>query len=152
MEHNITKDRRGALHNILDTIPRGDEVIYHIGEYAGGYHKTDAMDLCLAGKCILYQRKVEPGKFHYIARKPLKLVRDWQVGDPVGMGEVYLPTTDSKEAYSAACNEALLDSAAEYAMELKTVEARRDFIATWPENQRNALKAKIKTLWETQND
>jgi hypothetical protein len=74
------------------------------------------------------------------------------VGDPVGTGEVYLPSRDSKEAYNAACNEELLDSAARYAMELKTVEARRDFIATWPESRRNALKAKIKTLWETRND
>jgi hypothetical protein len=72
------------------------------------------------------------------------------VGDPVRMGEVYLPSRDSKEAYSAACNEELLDSAARYAMELRTVEARRDFIATWPESRRNALKAKIKTLWETE--
>ena len=70
------------------------------------------------------------------------------MGDPVGMGEVYLSTRDSKEAYNAACNEEMLDSAARYAMELRTVEARRDFIATWRENQRNALKAKIKDLWE----
>lgn len=74
------------------------------------------------------------------------------MGDPVGMGEAYLPTRDSKEAYNAACNEALLDSAARYAMELRTIEARRDFIATWPESRRNELKAKIKTLWETRND
>lgn len=74
------------------------------------------------------------------------------MGDPVGMGEVYLPTKDSKEAYNAACNEKMLDSAARYAMELRTVEARRDFIATWPESRRNALKAKIKTLWEKRND
>ena len=73
------------------------------------------------------------------------------MGDPVGMGEVYLPTRDSKEAYNAACNEELLDSAARYAMELRTVEARRDFIATWPESRRNALKEKIKTLWEKRN-
>ena len=74
------------------------------------------------------------------------------MGDPVGMGEAYLPSRDSKEAYHAACNEEMLDSAARYAMELRTVEARRDFIATWPESRRNALKAKIKTLWETRND
>lgn len=76
----------------------------------------------------------------------------WQVGDPVGMGEVYLLSRDSKEAYNAACNEEMLDSAARYAMELRTVEARRNFIATWPESRRNALKAKIKTLWEKRND
>ena len=74
------------------------------------------------------------------------------MGDPVGMGEVYLPSKDSKEAYNAACNEKMLDSAARYAMELKTVEARRDFIATLPERRRNELKAKIKTLWEKRND
>ena len=74
------------------------------------------------------------------------------MGDPVGLGEVYLPSRDSKEAYNAACNEEMLDSAARYAMELRTVEARRDFIATWPESRRNALKAKIKTLWEKRND
>lgn len=50
--------------------------------------------------------------------------------DPVGMGEIYLPTRDSKDAYNAACNEEMLNSAARYAMELRTVEARRDFIAT----------------------
>lgn len=74
------------------------------------------------------------------------------MGDLVGMGEIYLPTRDSKDAYNAACNEEMLDSAARYAMELRTVEARRDFIATWPESRRNALKAKIKTLWEVRND
>ena len=74
------------------------------------------------------------------------------MGDPVGTGEAYLRSINSKEAYNAACNEEMLDSAARYAMELRTVEARRNFIATWRENQRNALKAKIKTLWETRND
>jgi hypothetical protein len=73
MEHNITKNGRGALHNTLETIPRGDEIIYHIGEYAGGPHKKDAMALYLAGECLLFQRKVGPGQFAYIARKPLKL-------------------------------------------------------------------------------
>lgn len=75
-------------------------------------------------------------------------MKAWKMGDPVGMGEVYLLTRDSKEAYNAACNEEMLDSAARYAMELRTVEARRDFIATWRENQRNALKEKIKDLWD----
>jgi len=70
------------------------------------------------------------------------------MGDPVGMGEVFLPTRDSKDAYNNACNDEMLNSAAEYAVLLRTVEARRDFIASWRENQRNALKAKIKELWE----
>jgi hypothetical protein len=72
MEYNIVKDQRGTLHTVLDSIKRGDEVVYHIGEYASGKHKADALELYNQGKCILYQRKLGDGKFAYIARKPLK--------------------------------------------------------------------------------
>ena len=73
MEYNIVKDRRGVLHTMLDSMKRGDEVVYHIGEYAAGKHKADALELYNQGKCILYQRRMGPGKFAYIARKPLML-------------------------------------------------------------------------------
>jgi hypothetical protein len=72
MEYNIVKDQRGVLHTMLDSMKRGDEVVYHIGEYAAGKHKADALELYNQGKCILYQRKLGDGKFAYIARKPLK--------------------------------------------------------------------------------
>jgi hypothetical protein len=72
MEYNIVKDQRGTLHTVLDSIKRGDEVVYHIGEYCSGKHKVDAMELYNQGKCILYQRKLGDGKYAYIARKPLK--------------------------------------------------------------------------------
>jgi hypothetical protein len=72
MEYNIVKDQRGTLHTVLDSIKRGDEVVYHIGEYCSGKHKADALALYDQGKCILYQRKLGDGKFAYIARKPLK--------------------------------------------------------------------------------
>ena len=73
MEYNIVKDQRGALHTMLDSMKRGEEVVYHIGEYAAGKHKADALELYKAGKCILFQRKLGPGKFAYVARKPLKV-------------------------------------------------------------------------------
>ena len=73
MEYNIVKDQRGVLRIMLDSVKRGDEVVYHIGEYAAGKHKLDAMELYNQGKCILFQRKLGPGKFAYVARKPLKL-------------------------------------------------------------------------------
>jgi hypothetical protein len=57
----------------IGSIKRGDEVIYHIGAYASGCHKADALELYNAGKCILFQRKLGPGKFAYVARKPLKV-------------------------------------------------------------------------------
>ena len=70
------------------------------------------------------------------------------MGDPVGMGEAYLPSRDSKEAYAAACEEEITNSAARYAIELRTVEERRNFIATWPKSRRDELKAKITSLWK----
>jgi hypothetical protein len=73
MEYNIVKDQRGVLHTMLDSMKRGDEVVYHIGEYAAGKHKADAMELYNQGKCILFQRKLGPGQFAYVARKPIKL-------------------------------------------------------------------------------
>lgn len=72
-QYNITKDQRGVLHTMLESMKRGDEVIYHIGEYAAGKHKADALELYQQGKCLLYQRKLGAGKFAYIARKPLKV-------------------------------------------------------------------------------
>lgn len=71
MQYDITKDQRGVLHTMLDSMRRGDEVIYHIGEYAAGEHKDDALELYRQGKCILYQRKLDGGRFAYIAKKPL---------------------------------------------------------------------------------
>jgi len=73
MEYNIVKDQRGVLHTIFDSMQHGDEVVYHIGEYASGKHKADALQLYIEGKCILYQRRLGGGKFAYIARKPIKL-------------------------------------------------------------------------------
>jgi hypothetical protein len=72
MEYNIVKDQRRTLRTVLDSIKRGDEVVYHIGEYCSSKHKADALELYNQGKCILYQRKLGAGKFAYIARKPLK--------------------------------------------------------------------------------
>jgi len=73
MEYNIVNDQRGTLHTMLDSMKRGDEVVYHIGEYCSGKHRADAMELYNQRKCILYQRRMGPGKFAYIARKPIKL-------------------------------------------------------------------------------
>jgi hypothetical protein len=47
----------------------GDEVIYHVGQHAGGPHKKEALAAYEAGKCVLYQRKLGGGRFEYIAKK-----------------------------------------------------------------------------------
>lgn len=68
---DITKQRMGMfVHALADAEP-GDEIIYHLGEYAGGCHKHDAAAAAEAKLCILYQRRAEK-LFAYIARKPHK--------------------------------------------------------------------------------
>lgn len=78
-------------------------------------------------------------------------MKPWAEGDPIGMGEVYLPTQKVRDAYGKACREAIIDSAAAHAIELATLAARRQFIDTYPADRRDALKARIKTLWEKKN-
>jgi hypothetical protein len=70
-QFDITKDRTGMFGHALEAAHPGDEIVYHVGEYAGGFHKRDAAAAAEAGLCILYQKRV--GRlFAYIARKPLK--------------------------------------------------------------------------------
>lgn len=78
-------------------------------------------------------------------------MKPWAEGDPIGMGEVYLPTQKARDAYGRACRDAQIDSAAAHAIELATLAARRQFIDTYPADRRDALKARIKTLWEKKN-
>ena len=67
---DITKDRAGMFMMALANAEPGDEVLYHIGGYAGGGHKKDAFKAEKAGHCLLYQRRMGEGRFAYIARKP----------------------------------------------------------------------------------
>lgn len=75
-------------------------------------------------------------------------MRPWREGDPVGAGEVYLPDTKTKQAYANACKRIWLDSAAHRAISLPTLQLRREFINNYPAKEREALKDKIRKLWE----
>jgi len=66
---DIRAESRGMFLRTLASAVPGDEIIYHIGEHAGGYHKADALNAMEAGRCILYQRRLAPRQFAYIARK-----------------------------------------------------------------------------------
>ena len=68
-EINITQDGRGMFPVALDAAKPGDEIVYHIGEYAKGPHKKDALDSAELGLCMIYQRKFDYGQFAYIALK-----------------------------------------------------------------------------------
>jgi len=77
-------------------------------------------------------------------------MNSWRTGDPVGMGEIYLPDAKSSAAYAKACRVALIDSAARYAINLPTLQQRRDYINKQPAASVDALKARIRELWEKQ--
>ena len=63
------------------------------------------------------------------------------------MGEIYLPDAKSQAAYANACRVALIDSAARHAINLPTLQQRRDFINKQSPAAQDALKARIKELW-----
>lgn len=73
----------------------------------------------------------------------------WRLGDEVGTGELYLPTDEIRHAYGLACRAAQVESAAIHAIGLVTLEERRAYIETHEPFFREALKGRIKILWET---
>lgn len=77
-------------------------------------------------------------------------MRSWREGDPVGAGIVYLPDTKTKQAYERACKRLWIESAAQHVLSLPSLEQRRAFIAKHPADEREALKSKVKELWEAQ--
>lgn len=74
-------------------------------------------------------------------------MKPWQPGDPVGMGLVYLPDKKTRAAYGKACRDMWIDSAARQAINISTLQRRRDFIESYPEHAREALKDRIRELW-----
>lgn len=66
---DISKRGKGIFHQTLKAADVGDEIVYHIGPFAGGVHKFEAAGNYKAGLCVLYQRRLGKGKFAYIAKK-----------------------------------------------------------------------------------
>lgn len=79
-------------------------------------------------------------------------MKPWQPGDPVGMGLVYLSDKKTSEAYGKACRDMWIDSAAKHAISLPTLHKRRKFIDSYPAAARDALKDRIKELWEDRHE
>jgi hypothetical protein len=66
---NISMEPRGQFDFILDEANVGDELIYCIGPNSVGRHRKDAYSAFEAGRCVLYQRRLGPMMFSYIAKK-----------------------------------------------------------------------------------
>jgi hypothetical protein len=78
-------------------------------------------------------------------------MQPWRLGDPVGMGEVYLPDKKAREAYGKACVEAVIESAAKHVASLPSITSRRAYIDSFPADRREALKQKITEVWNENN-
>lgn len=74
-------------------------------------------------------------------------MQPWRPGDPVGMGLVYLPDKKTRDAYGKACRDQWIESAAKHAVQLPTLQARRDFINSYPAGARGQLKDRVAELW-----
>jgi hypothetical protein len=72
----------------------------------------------------------------------------WQIGDPVGMGLVYLPDKKTRAAYGKACRNTWIEIAAKHAINLPSLQMRRKFINIYPADAREALKDRVRELWE----
>ena len=76
----------------------------------------------------------------------------WREGDPVGIGEVYLPDDKHKKAYSLACKRLIIESAAFHVLKLKTIDKRREFINSYPQAGQDDLKSRVSELWGKANN
>jgi hypothetical protein len=81
---NTTKDKiantvdligvknRDAFSNALKQTKYGDKINYHIGQYAGGPFRLDALMANQAGLVNVVQKKIGEGLFQYIAQRTKK--------------------------------------------------------------------------------
>jgi hypothetical protein len=69
VEISIARQGKGAFPVSLEEAAVGDEIIYHVGKFASGPHKDDALQAALNGKCFIFQRRLGQELFSYVAVK-----------------------------------------------------------------------------------
>jgi hypothetical protein len=69
VEISIARQGKGTFPTSLEAAAVGDEIIYHVGKYASGPHKDDALQAALNGKCFIFQRRLGQELFSYVAVK-----------------------------------------------------------------------------------
>tara|TARA_R110000851_G_scaffold7230_2_gene28364 strand:+ start:416 stop:652 length:237 start_codon:yes stop_codon:yes gene_type:complete len=63
---------KSAFTDALNTTKYGDTIIYHVGRYAGGLFKNDALAAANTGLVNLVQKKLGAGLFQYVAQRTKK--------------------------------------------------------------------------------
>ena len=61
-----------AFDDALKSTRFGDSIIYHVGPYAGGKHKHDALAASAGGLVALVQKKLGKQHFQYRAQRSKK--------------------------------------------------------------------------------
>jgi hypothetical protein len=69
---DISKEGKGAFAATLASAEPGDEITYHVGEFAGGPHREPAYTAYERGQVILVQRRLEPRRFAFLAIRTRK--------------------------------------------------------------------------------
>lgn len=69
VEISISRQGKGKFPASLEEAAVGDEIIYHVGKYASGPHKDDALQAALNGRCFIFQRRLGQELFSYVAVK-----------------------------------------------------------------------------------
>lgn len=64
---DITGIRQGAFDATVANAPDGSRILYHLGEYCAGPHKTDARTAYEDGRVVLAIRKRDKWQFEYLA-------------------------------------------------------------------------------------
>ena len=63
---------RMKFEEALKATKYGDTIIYHVGGYAGGKHKHDALAASAGGLVALVQKKLGKQHFQYLAQRSKK--------------------------------------------------------------------------------
>lgn len=69
ISHKLAKD---GFDEALKQTRKGDVIIYHVGEFASGKHKYNALLAWEGGLVSLVQKKLGNYKFQYIAQRSKK--------------------------------------------------------------------------------
>lgn len=73
--------------------------------------------------------------------------RAWQLGDPIGPGQLFLPTKADRLAYAEACIAAQIEATARAICAMPDKATRAAAVAMYPADRRDRLKEKIRELW-----
>ena len=68
----VGERNKNAFNEAVRLCQPGDKIIYHVGLFAGGHFKADAMDAYRAGKVTLYTKRLSHqggNRFQYIAER-----------------------------------------------------------------------------------